>query len=104
MKSLPLWEILIPTANNDGSIFNRIVHEAWEDFAVKLTGGLSQLTPIKGVWTDKGKTYREEMLPYRVRCDEETIERLVRFAGRHYEQLAMMFYAVSNDCRIVEVR
>lgn len=98
-----LWEILIPVADNDGDIFPRGYTKKWEKKVLDMAGGYSALNPWNGAWKNGDKIYRERMTPYRIRCDEDTIAELANLAGKHFGQLAMMYYEISNDCRIMEV-
>lgn len=42
------------------------------------------------------------MIPVRIMCTEEQIEDIGDRVLRHYDQLAVFYYKVSDDCRVKE--
>lgn len=51
MKDKSIWEILVPTVNNDGKPFKTRFHRVWDSKVRELVGGLTIMQPnIKGEW------------------------------------------------------
>jgi len=49
-----LWEILIPTFDNDGKHFGLAYHQKWDEKARSISGGLTILKTSKGQWISGG--------------------------------------------------
>lgn len=99
---IPLWEVLVPASNNKRKEkFSYEHHKQWDEFVKNIAGGLSVFKTLKGEWIGAdGTVYVDRMIPVRIRCTEEQIQEIVIFTIHHYSQEAVMFYLVSNDCRI----
>lgn len=66
-----------------------------------ITGGLTILSPAKGQWVSpSGELFKERMIPVQVACTEEQIEQIADLTAKHYDQLAILFYCVSNNIKI----
>ncbi len=99
MENKKVYEILIPVTPNENGfgdtrcdrfgMFSENHNFHFENELINLSGGLSKLTVIDGVWIDDGKTYSEKMIPYRVVCTASEISQIAEFAKKHYEQLAI---------------
>jgi len=65
----------------------------------KISGGLSILKPItKGVWINpEGTEFEERMIPVRILCTREDIDRIIDFTLKYYEQEAVLAYKISNE-------
>tara|TARA_Y100000034_G_C6896119_1_gene413180 strand:+ start:1905 stop:2099 length:195 start_codon:yes stop_codon:yes gene_type:complete len=51
----------------------------------------------KGEWiSPDGVLFRERMIPVRICCTEEQIEKIADMTAKYYEQEAIMYYTVSN--------
>jgi hypothetical protein len=99
---LPLWEILVPTVHNNGKPFRTRFHKVWDAKVRAITGGLTIFKPAFGQWkSDEGTVFVERMIPVRIACTREQIQLISDFAAQHYEQLAIMFYLVSEEVHIV---
>lgn len=88
-------QIYIPTADNNGQVFDAAHHDAFEQFALSLFGGLSlQPGSVSGAWVNGGAVYRDQMRVYTVRANGliahgEALRDLAGFAKAHYAQLAV---------------
>jgi hypothetical protein len=94
-----LWEILVPTTMNNPSNPCRIGHHReWDKRVRKISGGLTILEPAKGQWIDaETKTlYEERVIPVRIACSEEEINKIIDMTIQHYRQEAVMAYLVSE--------
>lgn len=57
----------------------------------------------KGQWHDsEGNLFAERVIPVRVACDETGVRSIMDFTLRHYGQLAVMAYRVSDRALILE--
>ena len=102
-RSTQLWEVLVPTADNDGNEFDVPYHQQWDERVRALAGGLTILRTAKGQWyDDEGKLYTERVIPVRVACDEDKIRQVMKLTLDHYGQLAVMAYQVSERVLILE--
>lgn len=86
-----LFEILVPTIRNSGKPIRTRMHREWDRRVRFITGGLTVLAPAKGQWVAGcGTLFNERMIPVRV------IDLTIQF----YDQLAVMYYELSNNVRI----
>ena len=91
-----MWEILVPVKDNSGNKFPLSYHNEWDNFVENLTGGLTVMRPAKGRWISPiGTKVHEKMIPCRIRCSEEDINKIVDFTIKHYNQEAVAYYLVS---------
>ncbi|AAT69496.1 gp20 [Alphaproteobacteria phage PhiJL001] len=91
-----LWEILVPCNWNDGRPVRTRHHREWDRRVRSETGGLTVLAPGKGQWEHEGVLYRDRVIPVRIMATEEQMRRVADITIQHYEQLAVMFYLVSE--------
>ena len=92
-----LWEILVPTIRNDGRPIRTRFHRIWDEQVRKITGGLTVLQPVRGQWLASDKElFAERMIPVRIACTEEQINIISDLTAKYYEQLAVMFYRISD--------
>jgi len=92
-----LWEILVPTVRNDGKPFRTRYHRVWDKKVEAISGGLTVRPPGKGYWLHEGQSVRERMIPVRIMCTREQIERIVDITLEYYDQVAVMAYRVSDE-------
>jgi hypothetical protein len=98
MQSKSLYEILVPTQSNEGKPYRTRYHKVWDAKVREISGGLTILTPAKGQWVSQdGKIYAERMIPVRIICTKEEIEKIIEFSMKYYEQLAILAYEISNN-------
>jgi hypothetical protein len=96
-----LYEILVPTAQNTGRPIRTRMHREWDSQVRRITGGLTILTPARGQWVSPdGTQFNERMIPVRVMCSSEQIERIADLTAGFYRQEAVMFYKISDEVRI----
>lgn len=100
---LELWEILVPCkfGDNDKPIRTKH-HKEWDKYVRKLTGGLTILKPAKGIWVHENELYEERMIPVRIACSKEIIDKIMDFSALHYRQKAIMCYKISQETIIKE--
>ena len=97
-----LWEILVPCVRNDGRPIRTRFHRVWDAKVRAVAGGLTVLNPSKGMWTNNsGKVFAERMIPVRIRCTREEIEKIAAMTLKYYEQEAVMYYKISDECIIL---
>jgi hypothetical protein len=98
-----LWEILVPTIRNDGRAIRTRFHRVWDDKVRAISGGLTILTPAKGQWLNsKGILFAERMIPVRIYCAESEIRAIAKMTRTYYEQEAVMFYKISDNCYVYD--
>jgi len=96
---LNLYEILVPTKYGDTlKPISTKHHKSWDAQVRKLAKGLTILTPAKGQWVDYDVLYEERIIPVRIMCNEETMQKLLKFSIKHYRQKAIMFFVLSERC------
>jgi len=92
-----LWEILVPASNNKDLKFTFEHHKAWDAFVKKITGGVTIMKTAKGEWVSPdGKLYIDKIIPCRIICTEEQINKIVDFTLDHYKQEAVLAYRISK--------
>lgn len=93
-----MWEILVPTIRNNGTFIKTRFHRVWDTEVRKISGGLTILTPAKGQWVSPdGELFAERMIPVRIICTKEEIEKIIKFSMKYYSQLAILAYEISNN-------
>lgn len=97
MSDVKLYEVLVPTVRNDGRPIRTRCHRVWDEKVRAITGGLSILPPLKGQWVAPcGTVFAERMIPVRIACTDGQIEEIADLVASYYEQLAVMYYLVSE--------
>lgn len=98
-----LWEILVPTVRRiGGKPYRTRYHRVWDAKVRSITGGLTITPPSKGEWiSNDGELFRERMIPVRIMCTVEQIEQISRMSLEYYDQLAIMYYKISDEVRII---
>lgn len=82
MKAVPVWEIALPVLANNGHAYTA-AHDKFRVAALEIAGGYTVRPDGQGAWRNKsGKTYYDEMRPYRVACELEDFARIVEYAFR----------------------
>jgi hypothetical protein len=107
MKELcsQLWEVLVPVADNDGNEFAVEYHQEWDSSVRDVTGGLTILRTARGQWHDsEGRLFAEKVIPVRIACDEEKVREIMYLTLKHYGQIAVMAYQVSDRALILEAQ
>lgn len=102
MQNTYLWEILVPTVSNEGKPFRTRYHRVWDAKVREITGGLTIVPPVKGEWVHGSQVFRERMIPVRIACTEEQINQIADFTAEYYDQLAVMFYLITDKIFIKE--
>ena len=96
-----LWEVLVPRFSNEKKEFPLEHHKQWDEEVRVIAGGVTILRTAKGHWVNpEGKIFVEEMIPVRVYCTEEEVERIMDYTRVHYSQEAVMAYLVSEKVKI----
>ncbi len=99
---MKLYEILVPTMYGDTVKPIRLKHHKnWDKKVQKLTGGLTIFPPGKGIWVDKSIVYAERVIPVRILCDQDTMMEIIEMTIEHYRQKCVMYYMLSDECKIV---
>lgn len=96
-ENTPLWEILVPTQGNDGTPFTTRHHRQWDTFVKNLAGGMTLVRPVRGSWVHESAEHTERMIPVRIMCTREQIEKICKETARHYDQIAVLASLVSAE-------
>lgn len=100
-----LWEILVPQYSNDGIEYTIEYHCVWDEQIRKIAGGVTILRTAKGHWTNPaGVVFAEEMIPVRIYCTEESIDRIIKHTLDYYSQEAVFAYEISSNVKLVHRR
>lgn len=94
-----MFEILVPTIRRkDGKPIKTRYHRVWDAKVRKISGGLTILSPGKGQWVaGDGELFVERVIPVRIMCTREEIEKIIDFTIKYYDQLAVLAYKVSDE-------
>ena len=94
-----MWEILVPTIRRrDGKPIKTRYHRVWDTKVRAISGGLTVLSPAKGQWIARdGELFVERMIPVRIMCNEEEINKIVDMTLEYYDQLAVLEYKISDN-------
>ncbi len=103
MAAKELWEILVPRLTNSKKQIPLKVHKKWDKEVERIAGGLTILKPAKGHWISKqGTLFKEEMIPVRIYCTENRINKIINKTLEHYCQKAVLAYKLSSKVKLVE--
>ncbi len=99
MTNKQMWEILVPTMFNDGTPIRTRYHKVWDKKVYEITGGLTIHLPTKGKWVNPvdGELFQERMIPVRIACTREQIDKIIDVTMDYYKQLAILAYKVSDE-------
>ena len=98
-----LWEILVPCQTNTGTPIRTRQHREWDTRVRRITGGLTVMTPAKGQWVcPDGELFCERMIPVRIAATREQMDVIADMTAAFYDQIAVMFYLISNEVIIKE--
>ena len=93
-----LWEVLVPTQSNEGKPYRTRYHRVWDAKVREITGGLTILMPAKGQWiSPEGKLFKERMIPVRILCSRNDMEKIVSLTIKYYDQEAVLAYKISEE-------
>lgn len=100
-----LYEVLVPTVkpNSDGlKFFSLRYHRLWDEKVRAIAGGLTIMAVARGQWVNNvdGEIFLERMIPVRIMCTEEQIDKVADLVASWYSQTAVMFYLISTQCVI----
>lgn len=96
---IKLYEILIPTQFELGPK-NKIRtkhHKKWDEYVRKISGGLTIFRPAKGQWIHKEKLYEDRVIPVRVACTKQQLDKILKFTKCHYRQIQILCYTISEE-------
>lgn len=92
-----IYEILVPASNRKEK-FSYEHHKVWDSFVTSVAGGVTINKSAKGEWySPEGELYRDRMIPCKIACTREQLDRIIDFTIKHYEQEAVMAYLISNE-------
>jgi len=102
MEENSLWQILVPTLKRrpKGKMryYTIRYHRLWDEKVRAISGGLTILSPAKGQWiSTTGELYSERMIPVLIMCTKEQIDQIADITAKHYDQLAIFYYKVSDE-------
>ena len=101
---MEIYEILVPTMYGDTrKPISKRHHLKWDEYVRTITGGLTVFKPAKGSWVNvKDKElFVERVIPVKVACTTKQMKEIVTFTIRHYRQIAVMYYKISDNVEIV---
>lgn len=102
MKSL--WQIMVPCNWNDGRPVRTRHHKEWDKRVRKISKGLTVLPPARGQWVDPNSDvlYEDRVIPVNIICTEKEIDMIADITIQHYDQLAAMYFKLSDHAIIKE--
>lgn len=99
MSTDMMWEILVPTKSNEGKPYRTRYHRVWDAKVREIAGGLTVLRPSVGQWVSTdGDLFKERMIPVRIMCTRDEIEKIIDITIKYYDQIAVLAYCVSTEC------
>lgn len=97
-----LYEILVPTVSNEGKPFRTRFHRVWDAKVREISGGLTIMKPIKGIWENEGTIFSERNIPVRIACNKSELMEILKMTKKYYSQVAIMAYKISEEVYIYE--
>jgi hypothetical protein len=98
---MKLYQIMVPCNYNDGKPVRTKHHKEWDKQVRKITGGLTILPPSKGQWVNDGILYSDRVIPVNIIATEKQIKKIADITMKHYRQLAVMYFKLSDEAIIV---
>lgn len=99
---IEMWEIFVPTKMNNGNPIRTRHHREWDRQVRRITGGLTIMHPANGQWVSQdGTLYIERVIPVRFACEAEDVDKVIKITLRHYNELAVLAYRVSDKVKLV---
>ena len=96
-QKMSLYEILVPTIINDKPVRTKH-HKNFDAKVRRISGGLTILKPAVGNWiSPNGELFLERMIPVRIACNEKQINTIADIAAKHYNQIAVMYYKITDN-------
>jgi len=97
-----LHEILVPTIYGDTvKPIRTRHHKQWDKRVMKISGGITIMSPSKGKWIYKSDEYPEKVIPVRIMCTDDDMKKIVVITMEHYRQKAVMYCVLSNQVYII---
>lgn len=94
---IKMWEILVPASNKQLE-FTYEHHKAWDEFVIRVSGGITIMRTAKGQWISPDNVrFKDRMIPVRIKCTRKQINRIITFTINHYQQEAVLAYKVSDE-------
>jgi len=87
----------VPTQHNDGRPIHTRFHKIWDEKVKTISGGLTILHPTIGYWVNEEVTQRERMIPVRVACTREQLDKILDITLKYYEQRTIFAYKLSEE-------
>ncbi len=99
-----LWQIFVPTHDNDGKEYDTAYHRIWDAKVQVVAGGLTINKKSRGIWQSPqtGKMFKEAMIPVTIYCDKSILLMIAQMTVQHYEQEAVMCYKISDEVLIIK--
>lgn len=99
---MTMYEILVPTIHRlSQKPVRKRFHKVWDAKVRDITGGLTILSPVRGQWKAScGTLFNDRMIPVRIACTKEQMDRIVEMTAKYYDELAVFYYLVSNETGI----
>lgn len=96
-----LYEIMVPCIMRGKPVRTRH-HRVWDKYVYGITGGLTILRPSVGKWiSPTQELYEERVIPVRIACTAEQMDKIARYTLNHYDQEAVLFYKLTSDVTIL---
>lgn len=90
-----VWEVLVPSADNDGKVFSNEYHEEWDTMVRDVAMGRKGSGLTERMWIDKGEI--QELIPTRIMCTRQQFDRILDFTLIHYDQKQVIGYKISDE-------
>lgn len=84
--------------SNEGEEISVDRHRNWDEQVRFIAGGLTIMRSAVGNWVSpNGDLFVERMIPCRVHCSRNTIEKIIQLTLEFYEQEAVLAYKISDE-------
>lgn len=103
MDGKKLWGILVPRCSRYGKEYPLSYHKKWDEKVRSMAGGITILRSAKGHWVNhKGKLFVEEMIPVMIYCNEQIVDKIIKYTLKYYHQESVMAYEISSNVKLVK--
>lgn len=97
LKTLKLYEILVPMNFPDSTKISTEWHQKWDEKVCKISKGLTIFgSSISGRYFSHGKVVTDDSIAVRIACTPEEILKIAEITLKHYKQEAFIYYSIGE--------
>ncbi len=96
-----LWAVLVPVQDKHGVMFPQRHHDWFFKKVRRISGGITRNPMAQGEWKHKRRLYSEPVVSLMFLATDEEADKVAATGRKHYRQIEVIYYVVSNHVRKV---